>query len=295
MIIINETSITNSLVYTINNMFSNLLSSVNENIEDVLDDLVFINSNISKTISPVIGIKGISVICNALIYGFLLYYAIFYLLSHITFSHVERPMQFLFKLLLCSIALNMSEYLCTALISLCSTISTLICQLGQHFFAFDISFSGLMLNVFSPDYFTTNSFNIFSFDGLIKSSMSFGLFSLTVSYAIRYIMIKVMLIISPFAILSLASSKTSVFFKSWFRCFLGLLLLQIFVAIVLLVCFIINDKDSMILSTPLMHIAMLYALFKSNSFMKDLIGGFSTDISSEMSTFSNLFRGGIVK
>ena len=44
-----------------------------------------------------------------------------------------------------------------------------------------------------------------------------------------------------------------------------------------------------------MHIAMLYTLFKANGFMRDLIGGFSTDISAEMSTFSNLFRGGYSK
>ncbi len=276
-------------------MFSNLLYSINSNIDELLDQLVFIDSDITKTITHVMGPKGINLICNALIYGIILYYSISYLLSHLTYSHVERPSQFIFKLLLCSIAFNLSEYLCSALISLCSTISSTICEMGKYFFDFDVSFSGLIHDVFSPDYFTTNSFSLFSFDGLVKSSMSFGLFSLTISYAIRYIMIKVLLVISPFAILSLSSSKTSIFFKSWFKIFLSLLLLQIFISVILLVCFIINQRDSKLISYPLMHIAMLYTLFKANGFMRDLIGGFSTDISGEMSTFSNLFRGGYSK
>lgn len=276
-------------------MFSNLFSSINENIDSLLDQLVFIDSDITKTLTHVMGPKGINLICNALIYGIIIYYAIFYLLSHITFAHVERPMQFIFKLLLCAIAFNLSEYLCSALINLCSTLSKIICEMGDYFFNFDVSFSGLIHDIFSPDYFTTNSFSLFSFDGLIKSSMSFGLFSLTISYAVRYIMIKVLLIIAPFAILSLSNSRTSIFFKSWFKIFLSLLLLQVFIAIILLVCFIVNQRDGRLISTSLMHIAMLYTLFKANSFMRDLIGGFSTDIGAEMSTFSSLFRGGMLK
>ena len=298
MIAINELTITNSLVYSLNNMFSNLLSSLNDNIEKLLDKLIFIDSDILKTLEFVLSNNhtvGIYYICNALIYGLLLYYAISYLLSRITFSQIERPTQFVFKLLLCGIALNLSGYLCSALISICSTISNGICELGKTFLNCEISFSNLINDVFPNDYFKTNSFNLFSFDGLVKSSMSFGLFSLTVSYAIRYIMIKVMLLIAPFAILSLASSKTSNFFRSWFRNFLAMLLLQVFIAMILLVCFIVDSKDANIISKSMMHIGMLYTLFKANSFIKELLGGFSIDIGSEMSTFSSLFRGGVVK
>lgn len=277
-------------------MFSNLLSSLNENIEKLLDKLVFIDSDITTTLKFVLSNNnnvGIYYICNALIYGLLLYYAISYLLSRITFSQAERPTQFVFKLLLCGIALNFSEYLCSALISLCSTISSGICDIGKSLLNCDISFSRLINDVFPNDYFQTNSFSLFSFDGLVKSSMSFGLFSLTVSYAIRYLMIKVLLLIAPFAILSLASSKTSNFFKSWFRNFLAILILQIFIALILLICFIVDSKDAVFISKPMMHIGMLYTLFKANTFIKELFGGFSIDIGSEMSTFSSLFRGGV--
>ena len=296
MIIINETIITNSLVSSINNMISNLLSSVTENIQEVLDNLVFIDSSILDDLDVVLGesaFSGINLICNSLIYGFLLYYAISLLLSYITFSQTERPIQFIFRLILCTLALNFSRILCSIPIFICSTISKTICEMGSDMFNYNISFSGLVEDIYPKDYFTTNSFSLFSFDGLVKSSISFGLFNLSISYAIRYIMIKVLVIISPFAILSIASSKTSMFFKSWFRTFLSSLILQIFISSILLVCFIISSNTNSLIPSSIMHVGMLYTLFKANSFMKELVGGFTTDINSDLSILSSYFKGGL--
>ena len=212
-------------------MLSNLLSSVNENLYTWLDELVFIDSDIVNNLSYIIGVNpfsGINLICNSLIYGFILYYAISYLLSHITFSQIERPVQFIFKLLLCAVALNASEYMCSGLIWLCSTISEIILEIGDIYTLKDVSFASLLADVLPNEYFTSNLFSLFSFDGIIRASISFGFLSLSVSYAIRYILLKVSIIIAPFAILSLSTTKTSSFFKAWFKNFLGMLLLQIY-------------------------------------------------------------------
>lgn len=297
MIDISEINITSLLVYAINNMFSNMLSSINENVLDLLDQLAFIEPGMIKNITPIVGTtpySGINLICNSLIYGFLLYYAISYLLSHLTFSQVESPLQFIFKLLLCAFALNASQMLCYGLIFICSHISTMICELGDFLFGFDVSFSAFIDDVLPNDYFTSNSFSLFSFDGLIKATTSFGFLSLTVSYAIRYILVKVLVIISPFAILSLASNKTSPFFKAWLKNFIAALFLQIFIAIILLVCFVVDDKDRFV-SSQIMHIGMIYTLIKANSFMRDLIGGFSTDVNLSIPNISSIFKGGVSK
>lgn len=278
-------------------MLSNLLSSVNENLFSWLDDLVFINSNSIKTIRLVIGTtpnSGINLICNSLIYGILLYYALSYLLSHITFSQIERPIQFIFKLLLCAVALNASEYLCTGLMSICSFISHMIRELGNYYFDFDVSFASLLRDVLPSEYFISNSFSLFSFDGLLKTSLTFGFLNLSISYAIRYIMIKVLVILSPFAILSLASSRTSSFFKSWFKHFLSLLLLEILISVILLVCFVISEGDITVLPEQIMHLGMIYTLFKANSFIKELIGGLSTDANLSFPNLSSMFKGGKV-
>lgn len=121
--------------------------------------------------------------------------------------------------------------------------------------------------------------------------MTFGFLNLAVSYAIRYIMLKVLIIISPFAILSLSSNKSSWFFKTWAKNLIAILCLQIFIAIILLVCFFIDDKD-IFLPAQIMHIGMIYTLFKANSFMREFIGGFSLDVSLNVSNFSSFLKGG---
>ena len=116
------------VVYAINNMLANLLSSINTNVTEFLDRLIFINSDVTLNLINVLGknsYSGINLICNSLIYGFLLYYAFSYLLSHLTFAQIESPHQFIFKLILCVFALNASLVLCSGLIFIFSYVSNM--------------------------------------------------------------------------------------------------------------------------------------------------------------------------
>lgn len=279
-------------------MLANLLSSINTNVTEFLDRLIFINSDVTLNLINVLGknsYSGINLICNSLIYGFLLYYAFSYLLSHLTFAQIESPHQFIFKLILCVFALNASLVLCSGLIFIFSYVSNMIRELGNYLLGVDVSFTGLISNVIPKDYFISNSFSLFSFDGILKASISFGFLSLTISYSIRYILIKALVILAPFAILSLCSSKTNWFFKSWFKSLLSMLFLQIFVAIILLVCFIVENNGVASLPSQIIHLGMIYTLFKANSFVKEFIGGFGTEVSLNASSFSSFFRGGDLK
>ena len=125
--------------------------------------------------------------------------------------------------------------------------------------------------------------------GFLRASISFGFLSLTVSYGIRYILTKVLIVLSPFALLSLASTKTSTFFKVWLKSFLAVLFLQIFV-----VCFVVNNNDTF-LPSQIMYLGMIYTLFKANSFVKEFVGGFSTDVSLNSYQLLNFFKGGFSK
>ena len=81
-------------------------------------------------------------------------------------------------------------------------------------------------------------------DGIIKSFISIELINLIFTYSIRYILVKIFIIVSPFAFLSLISNSTSWFFKSWLRAFISLLFIQSFVGIILLIVFSINIKTN---------------------------------------------------
>ena len=134
---------------------------------------------------------------------------------------------------------------------------------------------------------SSSSINIFTIDGLIKGTLTLSLLSLVLSYSFRYIMIKVFILISPFAIFSLCLNNTSWFFKAWFRNIFSLLFIQNIVSIVLLILFSM-DFSSDNLFTKFIYIGGIYVLIRANSFVREFIGGVSTNISQSVNNFSKL-------
>lgn len=278
-----NSNLTTSIIETINSIFETLFSSIDTTIYSVLDELTFINKNILNNsifqkIFGSTGNNGLLVIANSLLVGFSLYYAIRLIYSYYMNLQIERPYQFIFKLLIFGIVMNCSYFICNQFIQINSFISDAIRTVGSNIFGHDISFSELInkLNYLS---IKENEFNIFSFDGLIKSFISISLFNLIFSYSLRYIMVKVFILITPFAILSLINESTSWFFKTWLRTVLSLLFQQSLVAIILLIIFSFNFSSNNIIS-QLMCIGGIYALVRANSYIRSLIGGISTDVSN---------------
>ena len=101
----------------------------------------------------------------------------------------------------------------------------------------------------------------FSLNGLIKGFVSFGLFQLLFTYSLRYVLIKVWVLISPFAIMSLILNSTSWFFKTWLRSFLAFLFVQVFISFVLLIAFSVNYTDDLI--SKLMIVRVHICTYKS--------------------------------
>lgn len=289
-----ETSnLTTSIIETINSIFETLFSSIDTTIYSVLDELTFIdknilNNSIFQKIFGSTGNNGLLVIANSLLVGFSLYYAIRLIYSYYMNLQIERPYQFIFKLLIFGIVMNCSYFICNQFIQINSFISDAIRTVGSNIFGHDISFSELInkLNYLS---IKENEFNIFSFDGLIKSFISISLFNLIFSYSLRYIMVKVFILITPFAILSLINESTSWFFKTWLRTVLSLLLQQSLVAIILLIIFSFNFSSNNIIS-QLMCIGGIYALVRANSYIRSLIGGISTDVSNNFNISSKFLK-----
>ena len=113
-----------------------------------------------------------------------------------------------------------------------------------------------------------------------------SLLNLVFTYSFRYVMIKIFILLTPFAILSLILENTSWFFKAWIRNLFSLLFIQIIVAIVLLILFSI-DYSSNNLMTKFIYVGAIYALIQANSFVRDFIGGVSTTFTQNV---ENLFK-----
>lgn len=288
-----NSNLTTSIIETINSIFETLFSSIDTTIYSVLDELTFIdknilNNSIFQKIFGSTGNNGLLVIANSLLVGFSLYYAIRLIYSYYMNLQIERPYQFIFKLLIFGIVMNCSYFICNQFIQINSFISDAIRTVGSNIFGHDISFSELInkLNYLS---IKENEFNIFSFDGLIKSFISISLFNLIFSYSLRYIMVKVFILITPFAILSLINESTSWFFKTWLRTVLSLLFQQSLVSIILLIIFSFNFSSNNIIS-QLMCICGIYALVRANSYIRSLIGGISTDVSNNFNISSKFLK-----
>ena len=291
---ITQTSVTQTIVDTINYIYQSILSSIDNNLYSVLDDLIFINSDIltDKNFQAIFGTSttnGILLVANAFLLGFILYFAVRYLLSHYTFSQIEKPHSFLIKLVLCGLFMNFSYFLTQQFIDIFSFTSSAICEIGNSLFSKNISFSELINMMNSNISISGDSVDIFTLDGLLKGTLSFSLLTLIFSYYLRYILIKILIIISPFAILSASLNSTSWFFRAWIKNLFSLFFIQIIVAIVLVILFSM-DYSSQDIFIKFVYVGGIYALLKANSFVREFIGGVSTNISQTVNNFSRFNR-----
>lgn len=289
-----QTSITQTILTTLNTLFSSLFSSIDNSIYSVLDDIIFIDTDIlyDNFISSFFGTStttGLLLLANSLLLGFALFYIVRYAFSHYCTTQTEQPFQFIFKLCIYAILANSSYFICEQILNINSLISLSIREIGEHVFNCNISFSQLILKINNVITNNDATINLFSLDGILKSFISINLLTLLFTYSLRYVILKVFILITPFAILTLINSSTAWFFKSWFKTVLSLLLLQSFVALILLIVFSTNFSSSDTFS-KVICIGSIFALTKANSFIRELIGGVSTDVSSNIGSLRYLVK-----
>lgn len=279
--------VVNVIIQTINTIFSNLFSSIDNSMYDSLDNYVFIDSSIlnNNVFKNLLGFNGngFLYLTDAMLIGVALFYIVRFYFSNIVDANVERPGQFIFKLLVFAICINCSYFLIQQFMNIFSLVTGAIRSIGKDITSFDISFAELIKVVNKILSVNSEEFNIFSFDGIIKSFVTFGLVNLLILYSIRYILIQVLILFTPFAVLSLINSSTSWIFKSWFRSLLGLMFIQLFVPLVLIIVFMVKD-------TKLLFVGGIYALSKINDYVREMFGGISVSVSSNMSSLISMFK-----
>lgn len=286
------TNLSTTIANTINELIQNLFSSIDNNIYSYIDEIIFLtpssisNNNFEDLFTT--SSNSILVIANALILAYLLYYCVKLFLSYYSGTQVQRPYQFIFKLILCAIIMNSSYFICEQLINITDLITQALQEIGSDFTSKTISFKTLVTELNSVISISGTSLDIFSLTGIIKSFCSIGLISLMFSYAIRLIMVKVFIILAPFAILSCSINSFNWFFRSWFRSFFSLLFMQFFITIILIVTLSLDFSSNLI--SKFLYVGSIYALTKSNTYIRSLIGGISTEINTNLSTLKSFLR-----
>lgn len=278
-----------SIIELLNTLFSSLFSSIDSNLYFILDNLIFIDHKIFEDSLLVNFLSNsfdnsLIIICNALLAGILIYYCFSHLLSHITYFKTQPFYFFIFRIILCTILMNFSLNICETIIDFINIISNSILELGNFHFENNISFSNFI--ELTSEYAFDESFSLFSFNGILQSFYSFGFFNLLLSYSLRYILIRLFILLSPFAFISLSLDKFSNFFRNWFKSFIGLLFIQIIVALILILGFSLDFASNTILN-QILFLGIIFAISKANQITIDLIGGINTSINA---TFNTVFK-----
>ena len=163
----NNSNITTNIIEAINTILGNLFSSIDTNIYNILDDVTFVSSDIihDSFFEKILGTSatnGIILISNSLLFGFLLFYAIKYLMSHFTYSQIEKPHQFIFKAIIFGICINFSYFFIGEFLNLISNISLAIRGVGESLFHKSICFSELILEINNNMSISSSNLDIFS-------------------------------------------------------------------------------------------------------------------------------------
>lgn len=284
-----QSEVVNIIIETINSIFSNLFSSIDNNIYSYLDNFTFIDSSIINNsffekLLGANGKNGILYLTDALLLAIIIYYAIRYSYSTFTGSNVEKPTQFIFKVIILGILINSSYFLCEQILNINYLISSSIQEIGEDVIGSKITFSSLIQNLNSVISVGENSFDLFSFDGIIKGFISVGLLNILFSYSLRYILVQVFVLTTPLVLLSLMNTSSYWIFKSWFKAFFSLLLLQSFVSLILIVMLSFDSANKLLL------IGSIYALIRANTYMREILGGVSVDVSTNISSLISSFK-----
>lgn len=280
-----SSTMTETIIQTLNTIFSQFFSSIDATLYTLLDNLVFLGPDILEFswFEKIFGSRGILLIANALLLGVCLYYCTRLVLSYYIGSDtIERPYQFLFKLLLFGVCLNSSFFLCEQMLTLHGLLSESLRTLGKSLTGNDISFLTLIEKL--NRLIAQSDFTIFSFDGILRSFISVSLLNLLFSYALRYIMLLVFVLLFPFALLTLMNASTRWFFSAWARSFFSLLVLEYLIDFILLLTFSIPFEKNQPFSMLLL-LGCMYALIRANHYVQQLIGGISISVSSQISSF----------
>ena len=118
--------------------------------------------------------------------------------------------------------------------------------------------------------------DMLSLDGIIKGVISFGSISILINFAIRYVTVIFLIIISPFAFASLSSELTLGIFKTWIKTLIVSLMTQVIVKFIILIPMLYKNVNSMMYKIIL--VGSIYIIYKINNFTKEIFLKITSDM-----------------
>lgn len=268
-----------NIINAINVIAEKIFKSVEGEVFKGLDNLLIINHKILdkeplKTLFVKNDGEGLIVLAMSFIIFFLVYYIIARMITMYNGENIENIYKYMLRIIICVICSASSLFILEQVFNINGLLTETIISIGQDLTGEKICFESLRELVLNLDEYMSKE--ALSIDGIIKGVISFGATTILITFAIRYVTIIFLSIVSPIAIMFAASSATYGVFKSWVKMFLGNLFMQNIVVIILMIPLAVRSVDDDVFKIIL--VGSIYLLYRINNFSKEFLGNISEQI-----------------
>lgn len=269
----------NNILNAINTIAEKIFKSVEGEVFKGLDELLIINETILtkeplNTLFVKSDTKGLIMLSITFIIFFLVYYAIVRLISMYNGEAVDNVFKYMLRIILCAICSASSLFICEQILSINGILTEVIANIGKDLTKETICFESLREVVLDLNKYMSEE--ALSIDGIIKGVISFGATTILITFAIRYVTIIFLILVSPITIMFAASEATYGIFKSWTKMLCGNLFIQNVVVIILMIPLSVKRIDADIYKIIL--VGSIYLLYRINNFSKEFFGNISEQI-----------------
>lgn len=263
-----------NVLENINIVTEKLCKSVEEQVYPLLDKVLTIDSKILEQ-EPIRKIltnssNAMVIIANSFIILFTIYYIYEQLVSLYNGNNTDNIFLFIIKMVVVMIIVNHSYYICERILEVFSAFSETFDSLALNALGKEASFENLKKAIVSLKGSLKSDY--LSLDGIITGIISFGSVNVLINLSIRYVTVILLILISPIALVCMASKLTEEFSKTWIKMLITNLLLQVMIKLVILIPVSISDIDNYVYKVIM--IGTIYILYKINSFEKELMSKF---------------------
>ena len=255
----------------LNVVFDKIFGSVEKDVFNTIDEILVIDKDIfeKEPLEKILNIDGLNymaLIANALIIMYAIYYIFLTFISMYNGAKRGNIYKFILKLIVIAILANSAIFLCQLVVEINYGFTYAVDSIGKKASGNDLNFASLKEKILSiEDYLKDDNLSL---SGIIKGMISFGSVSILLSFAVRYVIIILLIFISPIAIICLSSNLTEGIFYTYIKAFIINLMVQNVAKIVILIPLTYNDTGSIMYKVVLA--GSIYIIYKLNSYVKQL-------------------------
>lgn len=272
----------NNIISSISVLSEKIFKSIEGEVYDLLDKIILIGPNLlkddplNKIFFPK-GVNGIIVIANSLIIFYTTYYILTRIISMYNGNVVESIYRFIIKLVIIVLLVNNSYEICQEILNINELLNNTVDQVCMNIAKKEVSFKSLKEEITNIEELRKDS--SISIDTIIKNMLSFMSISLLITFAIRYVTVILLIILSPFAFVFFTSNITRGISKSIGKLLFLNLFFQMLIKLLLVIPIIYTDKTSVIYKVIL--VGTMYMLYRANSFVREIASNISVPRGSD--------------